>query len=449
MLIGSQYSDNKVYRGIRYYDHLPLTSSDIHEYADTVYMKTAYIMNNIVGHGVLNTPLLRISTSGIRLQEPAVLLIDGDISLIQSDDNTSIIDISKIRDAGLAAGSLCIVGWYQAITAQSTMRNYGGVENSTLPNDLIDNEFKIQVSTRYQFRWTPVIIGTSELESTSITFDIADRDDSGELIGTTTSITSSNKLSNVFVAPKPSSMSYSESDLYIVPLFRYVYDEASDSIITATNYLPLKTSGSSAGFIKSEEEPRGEYSEGTTWYNPITREFKTYIAGTGFVDSAATMGFLQYQSIYDMTTEYDSRDIVVPINISQFQEGDILQVSYEGLTLMPGIHYTLNYADKTITLKSFSTSVGDKILFNVTKIVEANDITNITQTFVEHLATTGSSTVEGHLKLSDNIDDTLDSSKGVAATPKSVYESTLIKDTSAGINYKFVVDGGVIYLEEV
>jgi len=448
-LIGNQYSNNRVYRGIRHYDHLPITSEDIHEYADTVYMKTAYIMNNILGCGILNTPSITTSGDGISLSEPAVLLVNGDVSLIQSDDNTPLVSKSAIATANHSSGTVCIVGWYQHLLATSKMRNYGGVYNSIIPNTLLDNELNIQLSTRYQFRWMPVLIATESISSDTITFDIESLREDGSSTGDVHTIIAK-KDESIFKASAPSSMTYSLSGLYVIPLLKYSYSSSSGTITGTSPYLPVKPKGGSSGFIKSDSEPIGDYAEGTTWYNPLTREFKTYVEGVGFVDSASTMGFLQYQSVYTVpNTIYEEQDIVVPIEISELQEGDILQVVYEGLVLSLGEHYTVDYRNNTVKLLGFTVNAGEKITFTATKIVEASDITNVTLTFTSHMATTSSSTVEGHVKLSDYADDLLTVDDGVAATPKAVYQSRLIKDNTNNINYKFGVENGLLYLEEV
>lgn len=450
MLIGSQYSDNKIYRGIRHYDSLPLSSEDIHEYSDTVYMKTAYIMNNIIGYGVLNAPKLSISTTGIILNEPVVVLINGDVSLINSDDNTPIITTDRISETGYTSGTLCIVGWYQSLNYSSTLRNYGGVENSTLENDLIFEPLDIQVSTRYQFRWSTVLVESNQLNSDSISFELEDRDEAGNSLGTISHISTTNRVDNVFLAPKSPIMNYAESDLYIIPILRYDYSIDSGSISSASAFLPITPKGSS-GFIKSDTEPTGEYVEGTTWYNPTTREFKVYVEGIGFIDRASTMGFLQYQSIYEVTEDIlDPQDIIVPVYISELQEGDILQVVYEGLVLVSGEQYNIDYKKNTISLLGFTVNKGDKVTFTVTKIVEANDITNITTTFTSHMASTASNTLEAHVKLSDKVDDSTSGvNSGVAATPKAVHDSRLITDSFSGARYKLGIENGILYFEEV
>lgn len=450
MLIGNKYADNKMYRGIRYYDMKPLLSEDVHEFSDTMYKKTAYIMNNLLGHGVLNTPSSRVLDDGVYLNEPAVILINGDICLIQSSEGSPIISKSKIRDANYASGSICIIGWYQHIDSSYTkMRDYGGIDNNTIEQDLTANKFKTEISTRYQFRWMPILLSNEDISSESFNLSIMKRDKEGDIIEGTHSLLANRSLGNIFIANKPSEMVYSSLDtdpyLYIVPILKYEYD-AESSTIEINNYLPLKPKGTS-GFIRSEEEPLGEYIEGTSWYNPITREFKTYVPGEGFVESASKMAFLQYQSVY--TIEQNGTSPTLPIDINELTEDDILQVTYEGLVLIKDEHYTVDYESHTITLSAgFSVNAGEKVTFTVTKIVEANDITSITALFTTHMATTSSSTKEGHVKLSDAIDNTLDISSGVAATPKAVHESKFIIDDATNIKYHFGIENGLLYIEE-
>ena len=56
MNIGSQYNDKKLYRGIKHADGLPLTSEDLHEYADTQVKKNDYLLSSILGSGVIKEP---------------------------------------------------------------------------------------------------------------------------------------------------------------------------------------------------------------------------------------------------------------------------------------------------------------------------------------------------------------------------------------------------------
>ena len=454
MLIGNQYSDEKMYRGIRHYDSLPLSSEDIHEYSDTISRKNAFLYNNVIGQGILNTytPTLDSNTiPDIRFNEPIVLLIDGDIVLIQTSEGTPILTLSQVKEANYSEGLVCVVGWYQHITSSSTLYAYGGVDNSTIENDLENNKFGIQFSSRYQFRWTIIHVDNSYKSAALYTgkvIDLPDRDSKGILLGTTSQVSISQNLETIFLADAPATMDYAESPLYIVPIVEYKYNGQRISDINTC--APVAAKGSSAEVINSEDEPTGEYPSGTTWFNPITREFKTYIEGIGFIGNTSTMGFLQYQSIYELPTDFlTAQDIQVPINISELEDGDILQVNYEGLVLVQGENYNINYENNTITLLNFTVEAGDRVTFTVVKIVEANDITNITITFTSHMDSTASNTREAHVKLSDEANANLDTNSGIAATPKAVYEATMVKDESTGVKYKFGVAGGLLYLEEV
>lgn len=455
MLIGSQYSDEKLYGGIKHYDSLPLTSGDIHEYADTQSMKSAYIMNNIIGHGILNSPRLSLSATGIKLLDPAVLLLDGDIALIAHDSNKNIIDTTEIAAKGYSEGSVCIVGWYQHIKASNTLHKYGGVNNSTIPNTLADNSAHVQFSTRYQFIWNRVLVSSASLENSTLKITLPLVDENGNATLESATITSVSKVNNVYRAPAPSSMSYAVSDIFIIPVLRYIFNSSTENITDVKNYLPISPKGTS-GFIEKDTEPTGEYNAGTVWYNPITREFKTYVSGVGFIDSTSKIGYLQYQSAYTVPLTIDTpQDIEINININELEENDILRVYYEGLTLTPDEQYTVDYVRHTITLKDFTIQKDEKITFTAIKIVEANDITNITATFTSHMAKRASDTVEAHVKLSDTLSDS-NASQGVAATPKlvndaisKVIEDTQIKDSTTDTKYRFGVENGLLYIEEV
>lgn len=447
MLIGNRYSDNKLYRGIKHYDGLPLTSGDLHEYSDILQMKSAYILNNLLGSGTLNEPDISISATGISLLSPSVLLIDGDISLVQA--NGDIVTISEIESSGISDGVVCIVGWYQSLTANSTLRDYGGVRNSIITNDILDAKLGIQVSTRYQLRWDLVIIDKSDIDSDeSLTFSLLNRDESGEVTSGSVQITTNSKYGSVRVATKPSSMTYAVSDLYVVPILQYSYTSGNISFVKPIK--ALKPEGALGSMIKSVNQPTGVIDEGTIWYDPNTSRFKIYIEDVGFIPTASDYTLLQYRNtiIIDYNTETEE-NIRINIGIEQYSEKDILQVSYNGVLLTEGLHYTLHTDTKIVTLLGFTTEVGDQITFIVTKLVDTTDISTISAEFNTHANTVGNSTNKGHLSLTDTISSTLDETSGVAATPKSVYDSTIIKDKVTNKNYRLSISNAVLGIEEV
>lgn len=419
MLIGSQYSDNKLYRGIKFYDSMPLVSEDLHEYEDMSSMKNAYIMNNIIGYGVLNTPKIQLSSTSIRLLEPAVVLIDGDVSLVQTDENLPLITRDTLVEYGITSGVICIVGWYQAIDASSTLRNYGGVDNSSLPNDIVNKKFGVQISSRYQFRWEVTLVRDIP---TLQYLTKPRRDAAGNILADETLLEVIDTVGDVCIAEKPEDMPYAISDIFIVPLLKYSLSE-DNQISSVSNYLPVTPKGTS-GFIDSIEMPTGEYTSGTVWYNHLTGEFRTYVAGRGFVENTSKMGYLQYQSVYTVPVNVSTpQDIVIPISIEELGEGDIIRVIYEGLTLIPGEQYTIDFENHSATLKDFTLLKDEKITFTAVKIVEANDISNITQLFTKHMDQSANDILSSHVKLTDYLDPNYDTSKGVAATPKLVYNA--------------------------
>ena len=208
-------------------------------------------------------------------------------------------------------------------------------------------------------------------------------------------------------------------------------------------------SSKASGFIKSATEPEGIFKDGTIWYNPNTEEFKTYVVGEGFKSSGSSeIAFSRYQNIYTMTKTVETEsDITVPIGVEGFNENDILEVVYEGLILEPG-YYDVDVENATVTLKQFTAIKGEKVLFVVTRIQRASNVTSITEEFKKHVEKTASDTVEGHVKLSDTISGD-DVTTGVAATPKAVQDAQLIVDAGTNKKYKFGILNGLLYIKEV
>lgn len=448
MLIGNRYADNKLYRGIRHYDHLPLTSGDLHEYADILQMKNALFMNNIVGSGTLNEPKCTISATGISLSSPSIVMIDGDIALIQSDVPSPLVSKSEIESAGYADGVVCIVGWYQSLTASSTLRSFGGVNNSILENDIIDTDLDIQVSTRYQLRWDTVIIDYDTYrENQGFQFSLPNRDDTGALTSDTSLINVGVLNDSIRVATRPASMTYAVSDLYIVPIIRYKY---TDSIISEATAYPSRSISGNANFLESKSEPVGVQKTGTIWYNPENQKLKFYIEGIGFVSAASDLTMMQLSNTITVQhANSTTTDVKYNIGIDSFTEGDILQVIYQGLVLTEGENYSVNVAAKTITLLNFITEVGEQMTFIVTKLVDTTAVNNITNEFSAHVSTSGNESQRGHVYLSDDSSPVLDNKSGIAVTPKALYEASTIVDDTTGIRYRIKVNNKEIYLEEI
>lgn len=449
MLIGNRYSDDKLYRGIRHYDHLPLTSGDLHEYADILQMKNALFMNNIIGSGTLNEPNCVISSAGVSLDTPSIVLIDGDISLIQSD-NSPLVPMDNIKSLGYSEGIVCIVGWYQSLTASSTLRAFGGVNNSILENDILDKDLKIQVSTRYQLRWDVVILDGSEYANgTVMDFSLPNRDETGELTTGYTTISLGASESSVRVAQRPASMDYAVSDLYVVPIIKYKYDGTYITEIYAQRAVrPLGANQ----FLKSSEEPdpTARYSEGTIWYNPNTYKFRFYVEDVGFVPTASDLTFVQYNNSVTITEEnLTPTSITLNIGISTLNNNDILQVLYNGVVLVAGQNYHIDYVNNNITLLDFTTDIGDIVTFIAIKLVDTNSVNSIATEFSSHIETTGSSITNGHVRLSDSANKFNGIESGIAATPKSVYDATTIIDTVTSKKYRLTVTNGVLGITEV
>lgn len=323
MLIGTRYSENKLYKGLKYYDKLPLTSSDRHEETDLSTMKSAYLFNNLLGSGTLNEPPLKISATGVSLVSPSVLLINGDISLVQSD--AEFLNISDIRESGIFEGYICVVGWYQHLNSYSTLRAYGGVNNSILPNDILDTELGVQTSTRYQLRWDTVLLGNDAIASENISFSIYNRDDTGEISSGTSQLVTTSIVGNMRVAEKPSTMDYAVSDIYLIPILKYKFDDTSSAF-------------QEVSAVTSVKPPEPELVQ-------YTRTIKVPSIVSADEDLIVSIGIENYDS-----TE------------------DIIQILYEDILLTEGVHYSLDPVARTVTLSKFATYENEQITFILTKL---------------------------------------------------------------------------------
>lgn len=442
MNIGNTYAENKVYRGIRHSNKLPLTAEDLHEFADTLYAKSGHLLENLVGSGIISKSALTLTSDGIQIVSPISVNIAGDIVIIGNSADKQFVRRTDLLDT--TKGTVFVVGWYQHLDFSSVLKEYGGVQNDTLVNDFIYTPLNIQVSTRYQFRWDVVVIKGDV--PTPLTFNLPLRDKDGELTGESAEITT-NTLGSIYIADAPPEMDYAVDGLYIVPLIEYRYNTSTNNI-TSANTVPPR---SSYNIIKQNTEPTGVFGEGTIWYNTDTEEFRTYIVGKGFVSNTAVFGIAQYQYV-DKSTETNE----TPTDMTYFLDtvpslanSDIVRVVYEGLELTADIDYTLDRSVRELTLKNFIRRSGETLTVYVTKITEITDATNITQTLSDHMRFIGGNNTAGHVKLSDDTDSDSGRLNGVAATPYAVKMSRIMKDELTDISYKLGIRNGVVYIEEV
>ena len=333
MNIGNQHAINKIYRGIQYYDHLPLTSGDLMESSDNSFTKNSLVMNNSLGSGTINTPEFILTPEGAAFTTPLVLLLEGDTIAIHSD--SAILKFKDIEDSGVIDGFLCIVGWYQHLYYDSTLRSYGGVNNEIIPNTLLHPELNMQLTTRHQFIWDTVIVDRSYYSSLGdIDLSIANRDESGTPTSGNTIITTYSKINNFRIAKRPDHMDYAESDLYIIPVIGFVIGEDRSTFISLKYLNSLK--------VNPKLLP--------------TPELKQYRKDIILEEPISSI-----------------QDIQVPIGIKQYTIGDTLRVFYEGILLEEGTHYTIDDNSKSITLLQFSVIAGDRISFFLTKIAKDTD----------------------------------------------------------------------------
>lgn len=451
MNIGNQYKDSKLYRGIKYSNGLPLLMEDLTEFSDTIASKSSFLLSSILGSGLINEIDIYYNPTGIGISNPAVLNIEGDICLIKNSQNRYLTTMADIRKANQKSGLICVVGWYQHITSQTTMKEYGGVNNLELENDLIYKPLGIQVTTRYQFRWDTCIIPADTLGvSTNITIPARDRN--GVPRNSQITITDLSSLDSIYTAVAPKSMDYAvDSKIYIIPLMKYTINEDSQSLQSIESVDTRKTEGSQEStFIKTTEEPVGIFSEGTTWYNPETNEFRIYVQGIGFVPTSSKVGILRYQYVNIASSNIEkSQDISYKLDFSNIYQDDIIDVSYEGLALKEGADYSLDRESKQLKLLNFTRVSGERLIVNLTRLVKTTNAKDFIGEFNQHTNLVSNNILSGHVRLSDDISEELDSSSGVAVTPKAVISAIRIKDESSENIYQFIVSNNNLYIENI
>lgn len=242
MNIGSQYDDKKLYRGIKHADGLPLTSEDLHEYADTQIKKTDYLLSSILGSGMIKEPSYSLTSGNLFLSEPLVLNIEGDIALVKQSTSPLFSDWNT--SGSTTEGIIAIVGWYQLIDSTTTMKEYGGVNNDTLTNDLVRSPLDMQVSTRYQFRWD--VVGyegvDKDLSNLPTNFTFKNRDKDGTMTSGTNYVVSSTatKIDSLYKGTAAQTISYAiNNQVYIIPILHYTYDTLQ-SVVTSIRSIGVR-----------------------------------------------------------------------------------------------------------------------------------------------------------------------------------------------------------------
>lgn len=446
MLIGNRYVSNKLYRGIRVSNNLPLIAEDLHEFSDTLAEKSNQLLESILGSGIIKPATPLISKTGIGLSAPATVNIEGDICLIGNSESTNLIDISALE--GDTSGTIFIVGFYTHITATDTIKEFGGMMNSTLDNNLLYEPLGIQVSSRYQFIWDAVVLKGELKEDFSL--ELIERDIDGNPTSMKHILKPTSKVGSVYKTNAPTNTSYEiVSDIYMIPFLEYSYNSESATITEISSFPERKTS-SSGTVITLDTEPTGNFNTGDVWYNPISGEFKTYIEGKGFVSSTTKVGYVQYQFINVATEDITTpQNLTYEVDVPSIYDTDMIRVTYEGLELVDGVDYQIDYTNKRITLLNFIRYIGQRLVVTVNRLVEVNDVTSLSTTITTHIDIVGNDKDRGHLKLSDSIDSDENVNSGVAATPKAVKESRYIIDDTTGKKYRIGVNNGEIYASEV
>lgn len=349
--IGDRVSNNRMYSGIKFFDGMPLTSRDIHEVEDTLLTKLKLLTDTVIGTGMINSPTFAIDESGNLTSDEITLLINGDINVVAGSPLVTKYNLGLLTSDDHTDYALFICGWYEPIGSNSKVFKYGGVLNGTLENDLLDPTLGVQATSRYQFRWFPTV---AQIDSADTKIEDIETINIRAPYYNANSDTFTYSVNNATVYSDYTNTGlgyFINGDNVLIPVAKI-----NTEVNTVTAVLPTMPKGSSL-FIKQEAEPTGTYSEGTIWYNPTTKKFKTYITDEGFLETAPDM-CVKINKIYEYTVpsgETPSRVSWSMINLGTEMYGcerpinPEYQVTLNGLLLTRGLHYKIevNYGSLT------------------------------------------------------------------------------------------------------
>lgn len=483
MNLSDRTSDLKVFSRNKYSDGLPHTSDDIHQEQDLMLKKTGMILDTLIGSSLLEPATFQLSINGdttsVRLASPVPVNLGGDIFLIGNNENVYPLEVSSSF-----TGSIVLVCWYTNVTSNSDIYAYGGLCNEVVENDLLNSALGIQTSSRYQVRWN-LALCDQQFDYSNPATSVIDGvhpflSENGET--TRQSWTQGVDIFGKFYrVPQSTSIPSTDGYVYILPiasvssgtispykvqlpltgiestttpssnLHKVWYNPVTDEVKMFFNG-EWRDVGSSP-IVNQVQEPTGRIKEGTIWYNPGLGEFKVYIEEIGFVDTYAKMGFVQLQATHIVTETISTpQNITIPIPVDTYLSSDLLTVSYEGLELVKGTHYTLDTTTKSITLTDFTVDEGDVILFVATRLVGSSDLVTTLTLLENHINDTGNLNKSGHLKLTDTVSNLLTQNSGVAATPAALHAVAetvnSYKDESTGTAYEMGIENGILFIRE-
>lgn len=339
--IGDRVKSNRLYSGIKFYDGLPLTSRDLNEIEDTLLHKLKLLTDTVIGTGMINSPTFTVDSSDNLNSTEITLLVNGDINVVSGAPILlKASNISKLLTEDHKDYTVFICGWYQEITSNSKIYRYGNVLGSTLDNDLMDPTFNVQTTTRYQFRWFPTLVAIDSADTkindlAAVTIKPLQYNSEDD------TYTYSDDLEGVEY--KTTGQGYFiNGDNVLIPVAKY-----DSEAKTAEAVLPTMPKGSSL-FIKQVDEPTGTYTEGTIWFNPTTRKFKTYITDVGFIETTPDM-CVKCRTIYNHTyAEVTTESIAIETDDTTYTSKPVspmYQILLNGILLVEGLNYTLDSAE--------------------------------------------------------------------------------------------------------
>lgn len=152
MNFSQKFDVKKLFSAVRFFDGLPLVHEDLHQLQDKERFARKTMASRLAYQGILDSPDISVEGGQLVLRK-SVLNLEGDFFVIQSSDGILEIPIPANTGGGSRTDTVVLEGFFKEVTATSTLKEYGGLNNSTISNDLTHQGTGIQVSTRYQFQW--------------------------------------------------------------------------------------------------------------------------------------------------------------------------------------------------------------------------------------------------------------------------------------------------------
>lgn len=154
MQLGDKLDDSKIYPSFRFFNGLPITQRDLESIQDSERLKMKMLLSAFYFQGVFGDFAPTVSARNVTIPK-AMINLGGDLYVIAKDGGaaTTLAVSTLANGVSERVDSICIEGFFEEITASTTVPKYGGLANTQDASGLTDPDLNMQVSTRYQFKW--------------------------------------------------------------------------------------------------------------------------------------------------------------------------------------------------------------------------------------------------------------------------------------------------------